>query len=551
MAAESGSTTAGNAIRPRLDHRGFPLATDDQRRQANREWISRIDPDAVCALAARYYEGGNTGRHTRCRVFGKHNGSFNVCFFVVFDDGSDNEPSLVSQPSEPPPGVKWVVRIPLAPAIMDNDPWLRLQSEVVTMRYLQLHTRIPIPHIHAFGQDARLMKTGTTSRADHKTQSFLITDFVEGEPLEVSKLEKLDTETRQLFLGQVVDILADLRALEFPRIGCLLPNEPYDSFPSQPSLGPVQFLPSTNLLLPQPPPAPFSSARAYMRYRYRMLVAHFQEPYRDHNIDGVRREIFALHQLQAAYEDVVGKHDNGPFVLNHADPHASNIIVDSTWRVRGVLDWEYAATVPLPVFTPPSWVTGHDAGRASRLQRNRQRAVHADFYAVLAKRAQTNTVCATLLTVWYKEAVVCPGPSSAEPQGADGPTAFCVAHCLRRSAEAAHTFYEFLAPEPMRPQNCDEDDDNNDTNESGEKQVCEASRLREQLRGFFDENDDLAADAQRLADTCARYTAYLKENGLYETERDRQLARFHKLKKEFDLKMKLIREQWANSKGPA
>ncbi|KAL1845332.1 hypothetical protein VTK73DRAFT_660 [Phialemonium thermophilum] len=517
----------GFVIRPRLDHRGFPLATDDQRRQANRDWIDRLDPDAICALAAQHYGDGGSRGAPCCRVVDKRNGSFNACFFVELDGVGEARPSSTA--------AKWVVRIPIATATED-DPWPRLQSEVATMRFLQQHTRIPIPRIHAFGRGARLRKPGASPTADETTaaaepppdtQSFLIMDFVEGEPLNTFRLETLDQASRRAFFSQLLDMLADLRALEFPLAGSLLLEEA-DAGGRRgdvPALGPVQFLPSTPLCLPRPPPPPFSSARAYMRYRFRMLSAHYQEPYRDHDVDDVRRELFALYHLRAAFDQVAassaGPH-GGPFILDHADLHPANILVDSAWRIRGVLDWECAATVPRCVFAPPSFATGHDA-RVSGLQRARQRAIHADFQAVLAEKAKAGTIYATLQDEWYGAAA-----SVGHPELAAADRLFCIARCLRRPSEAAASFYEFLAPESMRPRLSDGKEDHE------EKELWRL-RLREQLKGFFDEHTDLAAEAQRRADQCARYTAFLKENGLYETERDRVWAQIQAIKSKFPL----------------
>lgn len=77
---------------------------------------------------------------------------------------------------------------------------------------------------------------------------------------------------------------------------------------------------------------------------------------------------------------------------------------------------------------------------------------------------------------------------------------FCIAHLLRRPADATESFYDFLAPKLLDQQ------------------------PRDMMSQFFNEHEDLALEVQRRAEHCERYTQYLEENGLYETEMARVLA---------------------------
>lgn len=72
----------------------FP-PTDAQIEQDLRAFIDAIDPSAVCRLASQH----NSSK--TCRIFrDTANGSYNLCYFVEFEDAA-----------------QWVVRIPLEPAI--------------------------------------------------------------------------------------------------------------------------------------------------------------------------------------------------------------------------------------------------------------------------------------------------------------------------------------------------------------------------------------------------------------------------------------------------
>ena len=87
----------------------FPL-TDEQCEKGLQAFIDSINPDDVCKLASQH----NSSK--ACRIFRDHaHGSYNVCYFVEFEDGT-----------------KWVVRIPLVPCI--SNVWDKVQSEVATVR---------------------------------------------------------------------------------------------------------------------------------------------------------------------------------------------------------------------------------------------------------------------------------------------------------------------------------------------------------------------------------------------------------------------------------
>ncbi len=45
-------------------------------------------------------------------------------------------------------------------------------------------------------------------------------------------------------------------------------------------------------------------------------------------------------------------------MLAHADLRPSNIIVDEQLCIKGIIDWEWAGTVPLQFFMPPTWIAG-------------------------------------------------------------------------------------------------------------------------------------------------------------------------------------------------
>ncbi|KAK2469515.1 hypothetical protein H9L39_18786 [Fusarium oxysporum f. sp. albedinis] len=438
----------------------FP-ATEDQDSQVKNTFIESLDLDAICALASRY----NNGKP--CQVVNRKNGSFNACFFVKF--GQD--------------GPEWIIRVPIEP-ILDN-PWDKVLSEVTTIehRYLERNTRIPVPHVRAYGRDAKLTKTST------RPQMFLIADVIPGEPLDKKLLIEAEEEHRRNFYSQLIDILTELRQLEFPLIGSLMPNP--DGSP-QPVLGPVISMSAATLRLP--PQSSFASAKKYMTYQFSLVSGFFSPPVSNYTVDDIKQEIFALHRMERIFHQVIDPQlDKGPFVLNHLDLRGPNIIVDKNLQIQGIIDWEFTNTVPRQVFTPPSWITGHDS-----IKTNKQ--MHAEFRSVLDENSKVNSLCDQLRREWYGQLAA--GKSKIDQTD----MAFCVAHVLRRPADATEIFGDFFA------------------------QKLSDKNLDDMVSEFFNENQAAALEAQRRAEQCERYTQYLRENGLYETEMDKLLAESKALK---------------------
>ncbi|KAF9775679.1 hypothetical protein IL306_006182, partial [Fusarium sp. DS 682] len=195
-------------------------------------------------------------------------------------------------------------------------------------RYLEQHTRIPVPHVRAYGRDAVLTKTGIRS------QMFLITHLIKGQPLDKKLLLLAKEEHRRNFYSQLIDILIELHNIRFSSIGSLMPN-PDDA--SRPVLGPVMSMSAATLRLPLQPI--FSSARAYMKYQFGLVSRFFSPPVRDHTIEDIRQQVFALHGLERIFDQLVDPQlDHGPFILNHQDLRSPNIIVNHDLSIQGIID---------------------------------------------------------------------------------------------------------------------------------------------------------------------------------------------------------------------
>ncbi|RSL50343.1 hypothetical protein CEP51_015358 [Fusarium floridanum] len=343
----------------------FPLVSEqiDDRVE---DFIASIDKGAVCLLASQH------NGQKPCSITKQMNGSFNVCFFALFDDGT-----------------MWVVRIPLEPVVQDS--WIKVQSEVATMRFIKSKTTIPIPRVYGYGQSTQLTKNGSLT-------TFMICDFVPGQSLRFDDINNATTETRTQFLGELVDILLQLRRLEFPAAGSLMPNLVDDSEPIvggflgmainelQRDTGKKENLIS------------FSSAKAFMDHQYSILSEYYAVPLASLQRASIEEQLFVLNSLAEEIPKLLeSQWSNGPFVLSHLDLRCSNIVVDEDLHILGIIDWEFSGTVPLQYFTPPLWITGE--GRSGAFL-SFQDAIFHDFEAVLQAKSATSEGCAQLMREW-------------------------------------------------------------------------------------------------------------------------------------------------------
>ncbi|PHH89187.1 hypothetical protein CDD83_6525 [Cordyceps sp. RAO-2017] len=420
----------------------FPPLTQEQRDEREKDFVSSIDGEAVCALASRY------NCQKPCRIVKSARGGFNVCFFVDFDT----------------PGMTWVVRIPIEPAI--HDAWSKLQSEVVTMRYIQNKTKIPVPHIHAYGRSQ-------LSKNDSTMQAFLIIDCIPGRSFDIKTLLEGTDECRNHFYSDLIDIFVQLRKLEFPASGSLMPDP--EGGP-EPVVGNLLSTTTNELQLQgrRAPQLAVTSATQFAEQQYQLLSESYRTIVEELWRQTAEQELFALDSLAKQMPEVVdSSRDGGPFVLTHTDLRCANIIVDDDFHIRGIIDWEWASTVPRQFFTPPTWITGHDREALCGVWQD----LYPDFRSVLETKSRASRDYDQLLGDWdFPQKLTLP-----------------VAHIFSHPSSLVLVFYKFIYPELFR--------------ESREKVVPE----------FFsnDENEALALEAQRRIDRSERYTQYLKDNGLF------------------------------------
>jgi len=117
---------------------------------ANEKWnqqLSRYNTAGIERLASTYNES------MACDCVEAESGSFNMCFKVVFADGTS-----------------WAVRFPIPGKVM--YPEEKVRREVAVMKFTQAKTRIPVPRLIASGSAAE--------NHDPAMGPFIITEWIDG-----------------------------------------------------------------------------------------------------------------------------------------------------------------------------------------------------------------------------------------------------------------------------------------------------------------------------------------------------------------------------------
>ncbi|KAF5668735.1 phosphotransferase enzyme family [Fusarium circinatum] len=321
--------------------RGFP-PTEEQLEARIKEFIDSIDEDAVSRLASSH------NSHKSCRVIGRDRGSFNVCFFVLFD--TEN--------------VMWVVRIPLEPVVC--DVWDKVQSEVATMRPADMSSTTPKSPYRTFMR---------TDRPRFVAQSEDSCECNRG-PTEAP----LSRPYRYTIATLQVGILR----------GRFTDAEPSRCCQQQ-----------GGLEIP-------SSEGQYLAYQSHILSETYRLPTQDLSSDQVRMELFALESLtKHVFGSLEFPKSKTPFSMAHQDLRCSNIIVTEDLHVSGIIDWEFAGPIPRYLSTPPSWLTGDDLDAVSTFPAAADitlNELYAEFIEVLEVKSATSSDCAKLRDDWKYQA---------------------------------------------------------------------------------------------------------------------------------------------------
>ncbi|CAA7261883.1 unnamed protein product [Cyclocybe aegerita] len=206
----------------------------------------------------------------------------------------------------------------------------KLQSEIATMRYVRLHTKIPVPEVYL----------ADTSPDNHVGAQYVVMQQMEGQRL-YRIWDELTIEHQKAVLGQIAAVLAQLANCKFDSIGCL--QDDFNVGPLIHSVGVKEDGIESLRILRK---GPFTTALDYLE-SFLEDVPHLPR------LEPLMADVKLLLRTHFASQDPA-RLLQPPFRLIHADFDAQNMLFtaptnenDGPPRLTAILDWEYAHTGPL------------------------------------------------------------------------------------------------------------------------------------------------------------------------------------------------------------
>lgn len=132
------------------------------------------------------------------------------------------------------------------------------------------------------------------------------------------------------------------------------------------------------------------------------------QPNAIHDETDCRKQLAALTAMRAIMHHFISPElRDGPFFYTLTDLHPSNIFVDEHWNVEGLIDLEWAHSMPLQMQKPPFWLTSRGVDGFDNDQAIREYAAVLDEYFQIYEteerhRNHTDVQISTQRDMWQK-----------------------------------------------------------------------------------------------------------------------------------------------------
>lgn len=280
--------------------------------------MAKIDTKSLLARASFLRQGIQCSvpslgydRATRSSVMGGMNYHVEICF----EDG-----------------VKWITRIrrwnATSPPASLRDYIIR--SEVATLNFLA-QTNVPAPKVFDYALEQDL--------ENRIGVGYILMEKLPGKSMRWA----LATEAqRKNLMNQLADVFIEIHKHPLKSLGSLdCPDSPQHvgGFARE-SL--TDFTPSGEMLLA----GPFPSIEEYHKYSLRLILDLIlrEEMYPQQPVDAYLIHRFLLNLVPSIVSHT-SQSDQKSY-LNHADDKGDHILVDENFNITGIIDWEWAHTMP-------------------------------------------------------------------------------------------------------------------------------------------------------------------------------------------------------------
>lgn len=271
-------------------------------------------------------------------------GRYNFHLPILFDDG-----------------VRWIARIKRQNAATPPASicGYLLRNEASTYRFLE-KTTVPVPKVHEVALDP--------SNPVHVP--YILMDMVPGQPI---------NNCVGVSPGQLRKVMAQLAS-----VYCELAKHPFDHIGSLSSLQGGQLGPVANQLIATLNsngdanfPGPFTTMQeCYHEMISRILeLIAAGELYSPWAVD-----TYLVHRCLLDIVPLLPGVNDRKFYLRHPDDAGFHIMVDDAFNITGIIDWEWASTVPKALaFSSPSWLWDVGAFFAGSNPLSQRELVFADL----------------------------------------------------------------------------------------------------------------------------------------------------------------------------
>ncbi|EEU37153.1 uncharacterized protein NECHADRAFT_37196 [Fusarium vanettenii 77-13-4] len=233
-------------------------------------------------------------------------------------------------------GITWIARIrrfnATSPPAALRD--YIIQSEVATLRFLE-QTAVPAPKVYDFALEHPSNPVGV---------GFILMDKLPGRSLRWSIATQ---EQRNKVMDQLADTFIELHKSPFDLLGSL------DS-PGESHVGAFARESLTNLVDSEMRAiGPFSSLQEYHIASIQLILDLIiqEEMYSQQAVDA-----YLIHRylLDLVPRVLPSAFDDNKFYLKHGDDKGDHILVDESFNITGIIDWEWAHTAsPAHAFNSP------------------------------------------------------------------------------------------------------------------------------------------------------------------------------------------------------
>lgn len=314
------------------------------------QWDKLVRTNEVCRAVGKFILKYKDGQPEV--MYPPVRGAYNIVYRLKYKDGSSA-----------------IMRIPIKSVV--QFPEEKVLYEVATIRHVAAHTTIPVPHIYHYG---------TAAENPTGLGSFIIMDYINHDqnmsralldperPVDKRPVlnPNIAEETLELLYSQMANILLQLSAFTFPRIGSLVEEQGENSVSvkGRPLIANMNdIVVHTNMPASILPSQTYASADEWYAALGDMHMAQLVFQHNDAVEDEddardkyVARQLFRNLAAEGRLAPELSKSD-GDFRLFSEDLRPANVLLDKDLRVVGVIDWEFAYAAPAQCsFDPPWWL---------------------------------------------------------------------------------------------------------------------------------------------------------------------------------------------------